>query len=511
MDPRERILSAGEMTEVDGETQARYGIDAGILMENAGRGVSEHMMERISGGTVVCVAGPGNNGGDALVVARHLHLAGEFRVRVVLLRTKMKDLARDQLSRLKALGLTQRVWTDDPSGVQDALRSTDCIVDGISGTGLSGALREPAAGLVAAINAAGVPVLSIDVPSGARLGMAKDEPLVRARWTVVTGNGKDVLYSARVRSSAGEITRVDPGFPPELIEEIGTRVRSVRMGTNRRPRRIASEAHKVHRGRMLVVGGSTGAAGAAILAAEAAFHAGVGMVRLLSEEETVAAALIREPAILGETFPAAADDDRWDALLEWADAVVLGPGWIGAKEGEISSVIERAAARGLPMVADAAALRIPGTRWDSLDRRWASERLVLTPHPGEMAGLLGTNTGTDTIAADPYAAIDRFRERCPATVVLKDAVTIITGSETIVVDGREPALGTAGSGDVLSGVIGAFLAQRNEPLVAAEAAVLLHLETGRRLVREIGWFTASELARGIAHTGRPPDMEGEPR
>lgn len=509
MDPHRLILSADEMSEVDRETQERYGIDGSILMENAGRGVADRVRERVPSGTVVCVAGPGHNGGDALVVARNLHLSGGYRVRIVLLRPVTKDLPRQQVFRLEALSLPRWVWTEDPDGTDAVLRSADCIVEGVSGTGLSGALREPAAGLVAAINGAGPPVLSIDVPSGARIGMAPEEPLINARWTVVTGNAKDFLFSARVRASAGEITLIDPGFPPELVQEIGTRKRRIRFGIPGRLMAIDAEAHKVRRGRLLVIGGSGGAAGAAILAAEAALHAGAGMVRLVSEVKTVEAALIREPAILGDVIPTGEDNDRWEVLFDWADGIVLGPGWIGAEEGEISSVLDRAAARGLPVVADAAALRISATRWASLDSQWASEKLVLTPHPGEMAGLLGADTPEISIAADPYAATDRFRERCPATVVLKDAVTIIAGPETVVIDGREPALGTAGSGDVLSGVIGAYLVQGNRPERAAEAGVFAHLEAGRRLARRNGWFSASELAREISRAKGIANNVGE--
>ena len=216
---RDYILSAEEMTTVDQETQRRFGIDAAILMENAGRGVAERLQERVSEGTVVCVAGPGHNGGDAMVVARHLHRSGKYCVHVVLLRDDVKELVRVQLERLDALQVPQSSWSDDPAQVRRELERADCIVDGISGTGLAGPLRTPAAELVSSIRAAGTPVLSIDVPSGSRIGMAEDDSIVHARWTVVTGNVKDFLFCARVRPAAGEITVVDPGFPPELVEE----------------------------------------------------------------------------------------------------------------------------------------------------------------------------------------------------------------------------------------------------------------------------------------------------
>lgn len=501
-----RILSAAQMNTVDRETQSRYGIEAAILMENAGRGVYELVRTTKRDGRIVCIAGSGHNGGDALVTARLLHCSDRYEVAVVTIRDSLKDLSATQLARLDALKLSRIIWESDPETVRRVLATADLIVEGISGTGLTGALRGLAASLVYEINATGAPVVAIDVPSGARLGMASEDPIVRAATTVVTGNLKDLLYCARVRPVAGEIVTVDPGFPGELIEEIASGGdRRIRLAGDARIRRIAPEEHKNRRGRLLVIGGSTGSSGAAILAGEAALHSGAGMVRILSEPATVAAALVREPAILGEAIPAVDDDSRWDDLLDWADALVIGPGWTSAAVEDLVALLRRATERSLPAVVDATALRVASVVFESLDEHWVREKLVLTPHPGEMAALLGSDGSVDRVASDPFGALEEFRARCPATIVLKDAVTIIASSDFVVVDGREPALGTAGSGDVLAGVTGAYLAQGNTTAAAAEGAVIDHLATGRELVRRSGWFSASELARSLVSSNTVVD------
>lgn len=491
------VLSARQTAAIDGETQTRFGIDAAVLMENAGRGVWEYIRVTDDDGPIVCVAGPGHNGGDALVVARHAYLSGAFEVVVVTVREDLKPLTATQWSALESLGLSRFVWESDREAVENVLASASLVVDGISGTGLTGALRAPADSLVAAINGAGIPVVAIDVPSGARAGAGVADPLVRARATVVTGSRKDFLYCARVRHAAGEITTVDPGFPPTLIEEVAARAPLVRMAARRRIKKITPDDHKGRRGRLLVVGGSAGAAGAAILAAEAAFHGGAGMVRILSEPATVAAALVREPAILGDPLPEADQAEEWSAVLDWADALVVGPGWIAAEPADLAALLHRAEERSLAVVIDAAALRLLSKQATPFSPEWVRDRVVLTPHPGEMAALLAGYRLNDTLASDPFTALRRFREHLPATVVLKDSVTIVAGEECVVVDGREPALGTAGSGDVLAGVIGALLARGVTAMVASEGGVLIHLEAGRRLAREEGWFTASRLATAV--------------
>ncbi len=491
------VLSAEQMNAVDRETQIRYGVAAAVLMENAGRAIWKIIEgeSEFNSLPLLIVAGSGHNGGDALVVGRHARNAGRA-VTVVLVKESLKDLTATQLSSLESIGVTPLYWEKDRNHVVALLSGPQLVIDGISGTGLTGPLREPSASLVGAINAAALSVLSIDVPSGARLAMDDADPIVDARWTVVTGCPKRSLYTARVRPATGDIAVVDPGFPAELVAEISAQDRLHHLVESASTASLPLDAHKGTRGRVLVVGGSPGTGGAAILAAEAALWFGAGMVRIVSSAGTIAAALVREPALLGDELPQRHDDERWDELFSWCDALVLGPGWTTVTNEYLHAIITKAVQRDLGVVVDASALDSVLAATANIDREWIAGRLVVTPHPGELARMLD-GFSASRIAGDPYAAIAALRQMIPATVVLKDAVTIVDNGELVaVIDGREPTLGTAGSGDVLAGMIGTGIARRFTTGTAATNAVVAHLQAGRRLARD-GWYSAGTLARSV--------------
>jgi len=213
------LLSCTEAAHIDAVTREELGIPGLVLMENAGRAVWDAIRSRTSGPLVIC-AGPGNNGGDALVVARWAMMREDRDVQIITTRASLGEQATVQWKILEAMGATRRIWNDDHRGCRSALASEGWIVDGISGTGVAGALRGDAAQVVAAINESSAPVASIDVPSGARDGYNPGDPLVRADLTVVTGYRKRVLYIPAVRAAAGEIEQVDPGFPPTVLRRI---------------------------------------------------------------------------------------------------------------------------------------------------------------------------------------------------------------------------------------------------------------------------------------------------
>jgi NAD(P)H-hydrate epimerase len=495
------LVTADQATRIDEQTQARFGVDARVLMENAGRGIWETMLD--SGvdldRPIVFVAGPGHNGGDALVVARHAANAGAHAVTVVTTRRELKPLTVLQWNALEALGVPRIIWDEDRERAQRAIADAASIVDGISGTGLAGALRSPIDELVFTINGSAGRVVAIDVPSGARDGAGRDAAIIDADLTVVTGARKTFLYSARVRPHAGTIADVDPGFPPALIREITGEATPMRVISSAPPiRGVVPDDYKTRRGRVLIVGGSDPSPGAAILAAESALRAGAGMARLLSGRAASLAAIQREPALLVGEIPAADDDPGWSGPLEWCDAIVAGPGWVGATPGEVAALLARAAKRDIPVVLDASALRTLPVHADQLNPDWARRHLILTPHPGEMNAILAAIAPEIDLESMPFRAIGAVRESIPGTVVLKGSVTMIASDRAYdVVDGREPALATAGSGDVLAGLIGALAARGNDAHTAASAGVMIHLAAGRRTYAEIGWYTASDLTRAI--------------
>ena len=511
------LLTAEEMQRVDSVAQEHFFMPGAVLMENAGQKawavVAAKLSEDGRGGTtsLVFIAGNGNNGGDALVMARQCLVEGIHHPFVITLTDQLRGTAREQWERLAVLGVSRSVWETEPAECRRLLATADCLVDGVTGTGLTSPLRSPAAELVTAINEAPGRRFAVDVPSGMRDGGGGDEPHVVADLTISTGPAKRLLYAPARRRAAGTIVTVDPGFPPlTMIPELSISARSVPvdMAALQRYRPLfPSDAHKGTRGRVLIVAGAPGTEGAALLAAEAASTAGAGMVRVRTTAAGAAAGVVREPGVMWRTGSPSDDD------FAWADAVVCGPGWTEATVQDLTELLRAAGTRGLPVVLDAAALRLLPAVSGPADY---GASLVLTPHPGELSVLAGVTVPEvlnrpfsvlESVAA-PYAVSAPSAAAAAAVplVLLKAATTICRAASgrVSVVDGRCPALGVAGSGDVLAGIIGARLAmtasfedsepgedQREGRVIGA---IMEHLLRGRQLAR-YGTCTAGELAR----------------
>lgn len=513
----DRLVTSAMMAGIDRAAQEELGIPGVVLMENAGRAAWEAVREGLDGApghhsemAVVFCVGPGNNGGDALVMARWALLEGWRRITVVSSRRTLNSTAASQAAILARMGAPWLHWDEDDRACTAALEQARLIVDGLAGTGLSGPLREEPARLVDAINRSRAVVISIDVPSGSRDGYRSGEPLVRANCTVVTGYRKRSLYTGAVRDAAGEIRQVDPGFPPQLVQGLMDREATAGRPLPRLvadapitlstlfsgdpPPPIGPDSHKGSRGRVGVIAGGPGTVGAAILAGMGALKGGAGMVRVvLGDDGGMRPAL--DPSLM---VVADSDSARLD-VATWADVLVAGPGWTGAGAEDLCRILELADERKRPLVLDAHALRLlaeggsGSTAAAALRKATHIPAVVLTPHPGELAAL--ADVGAGDIASDPWGALERVAGELPAYIVLKGSVTIVRdpNGETTVFDGRCPALGTAGSGDVLAGLIGAWCARPLSAGEAIRAAVALHLNAGRGLLARRGWFTATEL------------------
>lgn len=422
------------------------GVPSLVLMENAGRGAAEVAASRLDGDarvTVLC--GTGNNGGDGLVVARHLRRRGQT-VRVLMLGEPATPDAIANARAWTATGGALETWTGAP--IDAAL-----VIDGLFGTGLSRPLQDDAARMVQAIRA---PVLALDVPSGldadtgAALGVC-----VRAECTVTFGAAKRGLYTPSGRSYAGEIAVCDIGVPGDGVTASAWLLEPADIQI---PARRAI-AHKNANGHVLIVGGAPGTIGAPQLAAYGALRAGAGLVSVASWEP---AALAHLPmAVMCR-----------EIREEWPEhglqAMVVGPGLgVDARAAGVFAHVTSDACT-LPVVLDADVFTWAAGAPERLRR---AAKTVLTPHPAELARLLGVDT--KTIEADRFAAVARAVERTAAVVVLKGAHTLIAapGERTRVSPFVEPVLGVAGSGDVLAGVVGALLGNGQDAFEAATTAV----------------------------------------
>jgi NAD(P)H-hydrate epimerase len=472
------LPGAAEQRAIDAWAIEERGIPSLELMENAGGALADLVDARAPSGRVAIVCGKGNNGGDGLVAARWLR--GRGREVDVLLLGVGEDLTGDARVNLERLdGEQPRPFTSE------ALNGAAVIVDAIFGTGFSGEPRDPAAGAIAAINRAGEGerppfVVACDMPSGVdgSTGEAA-ENAVRAQLTVTFSAAKPGLWIAPGKERAGEVMVVDISIPSgaPVEPQIGLLEPQVVDLIPRRGR----ESTKFAAGAVLVCGGATGLTGAPSLACEAAQRAGAGYVTALVPASLN---LVFEQRLLEAMSVPLPDEDgaltvkALETVLERterANALVLGPG-IGREAGTQKLVRRLARRAGIPLLLDADGLNAVAGRLDSLAERPAAT--VLTPHAGELGRLL--QRPSDQIEAHRLKAAREAADRSGAIVVLKGDDTLIAepGGRVAVSRGGASALATAGTGDVLSGVIGAYLSKRMDPFEAACAGVLVHARAG---------------------------------
>lgn len=495
----EPLASAAQARAADLHTIEDLGVPGIVLMEHAGRAVAESARRLVPAlARALVLAGPGNNGGDGWVAARHLWGAG-VPCPVITLR------APDQLTGDAALAAQMFLATAeahgwradvlgapffladlaDDLGAVIAAVAPGVLIDALFGTGLTRAVEGVGKNAIDAMGRAGLPILAVDVPSGLPTdGQAPEGPVASAAMTVTFGRRKIAHASEPGRFLCGATAVADIG----LLEAPGAGApaawRVVEAQGAVPP--VDPQAHKGRFGHVGVVEGEPERAGAAHLAARAALRAGCGLCTLVVDgapgRPPAPEVMVRASASPGEIAPA-------------FDAVVLGPG-LGARAARARPIIEACAAAKTPVVIDAEAL-------DALALRSVPGlRAVCTPHPGEAGRLLSTSSAA--VQADRLAAARALVERLGAVVVLKGACPVIAapGEAPHVVEGGAPALAVAGSGDVLAGVIGALLGRGVPPLLSALVGAQAHQRAGARLGAR--GALASDIADAVAAVlGRP--------
>jgi hydroxyethylthiazole kinase-like uncharacterized protein yjeF len=429
---------------------AEAGRDVDELMRRAARGLADFVLARFpEAQRISAVCGGGNNGGDARVAAQLLVEAGKD---VLVVETQPDDEPKE-------LGAPQ------------------LVVDGIFGTGFSGEPRPAAARLIEQVNGLGAPVVAVDVPSGVDASTGEiGGAAVRAAATVAFHGRKVGSAVAPGSLVSGDLHVVDIGL---AAQETGHAL--VGPEVARRVPQRARDGNKYTSGSVLVVGGSPGMTGAACLAAEAAFRADAGYVCVCAPPESL--------PVLETRLLEAVKRPLEDALeaAQRATALAIGPGL--GRDPEAADLVRRLIAEtDIPAVADADALfRLePATR---------SAPLVLTPHSGELARLLSTDAAW--VDAHRLEAVAHAVERYGCVVLLKGSETIVAarGARTLVVEGT-PRLATAGTGDVLTGILGAFLAKGMDAHLAAATAARVHADAARSLPHERG-IVASDVAGAV--------------
>lgn len=483
-----RVVTSAESASCDASAIAA-GIPSRALMQRAGAAAAAEITLRYRdrlGDGVLVLAGPGNNGGDAWVVARALWAAGVV-VRVVEpVPARTPDAVAERALTIESLG----ALADPPAGLAGG---HSVVVDGLLGTGASGAPRRSIADAMAIIRGmreGGKTIVALDVPTGidATTGRAEGA-FVTADLTLTFGTVKRGLLVNR--EACGTIVVLDIG--------LGTHIDAVRGSPALVDERWVAEhvpvipwdAHKGTRKKLAIVGGARGMAGASLLVARAAIRSGVGMVKLIVAEESVPVVQEAESLALCAPWPrddAAAERD----IKSWADAIVIGPG-LGLTE-ESDEVLARVLRVWTgPTLVDADALTLLSRRTDAISSILAGRAALFTPHVTEFARLSGLDT--DNVLADRFDVGAEWAKRFGATLLLKGVPTIVSSpsGERLVSATGTPVLATGGSGDVLSGVAGTLLAQIGDPLVAGAAGAWVH---GR--AAENATSAGAGVVRGLA-------------
>jgi NAD(P)H-hydrate epimerase len=450
-------------------------------MEAAGHALARAAGEVAGPGPVRVVCGKGNNGGDGLVAARHLVESG-YEVEVILL-WPGDELSDDSQANLRLLEGAEVL---EGIGALGRLDGSGAVIDAVLGTGFSGEPRSPAGDAIEAINAALCPVVACDVPSGVDGSTGEAGLAVRADRTVTFHGIKVGHLVSPGKHLCGPVTVAPIGIPFGAPEGRAAGLINEEV-LDLLPRRGA-ESNKFTSGRVSVVGGSRGLTGAVCLAAEAAIRAGAGYATAavpadlepvfeakLTEVMTVGCG--RDPGRLGSSALAAAT-----AHCESAAAVVLGSG-LGRDEDAAAFLRDLAARLKAPTVIDADGLGAIGEQLDIVAERPGPT--VLTPHEGEMGRLLGRDSAE--VAAGRLDAAVTLARRSGAVVVLKGDDTLVTDGRSVAINSLPaPGLATAGTGDVLAGILGGFLARGLEPFEAACAAVQCHSRAGRLAAARAG-------------------------
>ncbi len=466
------------------------------LMERAGGGLASLVEELAPEGRIAVVCGTGNNGGDGYVAARLLRERGR-QVRVLAL-ADPADLHGDAQTNAR------RLPGDAPEPfAAAALEGCAAVVDAILGTGFSGRPRAPAAGAIQAINDAGAVVIACDIPSGVNGSTGETEGVaVHASATATFHAAKPGLWIDPGKSHAGKVRVIDIGIPAGGPSEpaIGLIDEAAVAGIPRRGR----ASTKFAAGSVLVCGGSRGLTGAPCMSSQAAMRAGAGYVTACIPASLNAIFEVR--LLEAMTAPLPDEDGRLgiaalEEVLERCErvqALVLGPG-LGRDPDTLQFARELARRAPVPLLLDADGLNAHAGALQSLAQR--ESPTVMTPHAGELARLLDSDSAS--VGARRLASAREAAAVAHAVIVLKGDDTLVAEPDgrVGVSRGGSAALATAGTGDVLSGVIGAYLAKGMDPFHAACAGVLVHAGAGRSAAREIGeeGVIASDVIDALPH------------
>ena len=507
-----KLLSAEQMKEIDRRATGEYLIPGLLLMENAGLRVLETiegLVADLRTTRVIILAGKGNNGGDGLVVARHLVNAGA-RVDIFLL-GEPQNMSSDAYINYSILSKMTRIaplmGDEDLDRLMVALLSVDIIVDAIYGIGFRGSLNDLETRVAKMVNWSQATTVAVDIPSGLEADTGKVHGMaIKADYTITFALPKLGLILEAGRNYAGTLSVADISIPHDLLESEDCQINLIDAAMVKKllePRR--AESHKGTYGHVLVAGGSAGMTGAVIMTSCAALRSGAGLVTAALPESLlpILGASLMEVmgqalAETGEAFISLEALPALENLMGIVSVIAIGPGMSRYREANaiLHFILEKS---GIPILIDADGLNALEGNTAILKNRQVP--IVITPHPGEMARLTGLSI--DEIQLNRLDVARKYAVEWGVTVVLKGnrtAVASSTGEAFINITGN-PGMATAGSGDVLSGIISSFIAQGMKAQSAAVAGVYVHGKAGDRAAETTGQrgLVAGDLLNNLPH------------
>jgi len=512
-----KAVTADQMKNLDRRTIHERGVPGIDLMENAGKGATEVILRRfpnLAGKRIAVIAGRGNNGGDAFVIARHLINRG-LRVNIFLL-AENKALKGDAKTNLDILTknnieVKELAALGEFEASRDELLSHDLFIEGILGTGLASEVKGYYREVISALNATGMPIVAIDIPSGLDATSGKPQgTCIKAALTPTFGLPKLGQLIHPGVEFVGELEVIDIGIPGDLVEEEDIRSHLIQyeniQGVFSVPRR--TNTHKGDYGHLLVLAGSVGKTGAATLACKAAMRVGAGLVTLgipRSLNEIMEVKLTETMTIpLPETEYRTLGLDAFHEIVEISQgmqALVIGPGISTVDETE-QLVQKLVKALCIPMVIDADALTALSLELEIL--KDIESPLILTPHPGEMARLTGLSS--KAIQENRVEVSRNFATEYGVTLVLKGSRTIIaqTDGNIHINPSGNPGMASGGTGDILTGMMGGLVCQGFPASSAAITATYVHGLAGDMVAEDKGEMAliATDILEKIPHVLR---------
>jgi NAD(P)H-hydrate epimerase len=506
-----RIVIAVEMRAIDRATSERFGVPSLTLMENAGSAVAEHVLKHYSDAQkIVVFCGKGNNGGDGFVAARHLHQEGKT-VQVILLadRVDLRGDAAIMFEKLPMPGIVAHT-SEDFNGEQVQLAlPADLYIDAILGTGFKPPVTGLYADAVAFLNASHVPVVAVDIPSGA------DADAMTPLQGVIARADSTITFTAPRPAhvfgslTAGRTCVAEIGSPPEaIVSSLQLNVISARdFAPLIGPR--PADSNKGKYGHVLVIGGSVGKAGSVAMAGMSALRAGAGLATVATAESVLPTVAGFHPELMTEPLSETADgtiamnaSEKLKTLIQSKSVLAIGPGI--SRFPETSELVRALVSKGdVPIILDADGLNAFEGRTNELSGK--GRLLVITPHPGEMARLAQCSTAD--VQKDRLGVARKFAHEHELIVVLKGNRTLVVqpDGEAWVNTTGNPGMSTGGTGDILTGMVAAFIAQNpKSALLGVCAAVHLHGLAGDVMRESVGEhaMVATDLLRGLPEAFR---------